>query len=161
MTTKREGYFINPALRDRQSTARNIQADFQRAIGRRISDQTILNRLHERNLGARGPVVAPILPSVRRRVRLTLPWRLPKSWCCLKVGDHNISASDNRRNHLQSQWLHKWRNIMFLNDSRFALSRNDSRVRVVRSIGERYADYNVMEYDRFCGGSVTVWAGIT
>ena len=44
-----------PALQIRQSTATRIQSEFQIAIGRRLSDQTIRNRLHEDGINARTP----------------------------------------------------------------------------------------------------------
>ena len=50
---------------------------------------------------------------------------------------------------------------MFLDESRFNLSHSDGRARVYRRQNERYADCCVQERDRFGGGSVMVWAGIT
>ena len=50
---------------------------------------------------------------------------------------------------------------MFTDESRFFVSHSDGRVRVYRRVGERYAQCCVMERDRYGGGSVMVWAGIT
>ena len=49
------------ALQNRQGTATRIQSKFQIATGRRLSDQTICNRLHEDGMKARCPVIGPIL----------------------------------------------------------------------------------------------------
>ena len=54
MTSQKEDqYPRNLALRNRNYTARRLQIDF--AIGQRISDKTIRNRLHEGDLRARRP----------------------------------------------------------------------------------------------------------
>ena len=42
----------------------------------------------------------------------------------------------------------------------FSLHRADGRKRVYRRKGERYADADVIEHDRFGGGSVMVWGSI-
>ena len=56
MTSQREDQYLrNLALRNWQYTTRRLQIDFQHAIGQRISDQTIRNRLHEGDLRARRP----------------------------------------------------------------------------------------------------------
>jgi len=49
----------------------------------------------------------------------------------------------------------------FSDESRFCVSHLDGRTRVWRRQGERYADCCVVEHDRWGGGSVTVWAGIS
>ena len=43
----------------------------------------------------------------------------------------------------------------------FSLEHADGRTRVFRRTGERYADACVVEADRFRGGSVMVWGGIS
>ena len=50
--------------------------------------------------------------------------------------------------------------FFFSDESRFALSSSDGRIRVYRRRNERYADCCVLQQDRFGGGSVMVWAGI-
>ncbi len=50
--------------------------------------------------------------------------------------------------------------VPFSSQSRFHVSICDRRVRVWRRAGERYADINIVEYDRYGGGSVMVWGGI-
>ena len=70
MTSQREDQFLrNLALRNRQYTARRLQIDFQHAVGQRISDQTIRNRLHEGDLRARRLARGPILTRQHRALR--------------------------------------------------------------------------------------------
>ncbi|XP_029905559.1 B-cell receptor CD22-like [Myripristis murdjan] len=47
------------------------------------------------------------------------------------------------------------------NESRFTLSTYDRRDRVWQRWGEHYAAYNLLQDDRFGGGSVMVWGGIS
>ena len=51
--------------------------------------------------------------------------------------------------------------MLFTDESRFLLRRSDGRVRVFRRLRERFSDSCVMRHDRYGGGSVKVWAGIT
>ena len=51
--------------------------------------------------------------------------------------------------------------ITFSEESRFCLDVNDGRVRVRRLPGERFFDCCIKEHDRYGGGSVMVWGGIT
>ena len=62
-------YVRTLALRYRQSTATRIQSDFQIATGRRLSDQTIHNRLHEYGMNARRSAIGPILTPDHRMHR--------------------------------------------------------------------------------------------
>ena len=55
----------------------------------------------------------------------------------------------------------QWGQVLFTDESRFHLSHSDGRIRVYRRRGERYVNHCVMEEDRFGGGSVMVWGGIT
>ena len=56
--------------------------------------------------------------------------------------------------------LRQSRQVFFTDKSR-SLYRSDGRQRVYRSNGERSADACVVERDRFGGGSVMVWEGIS
>ena len=57
-------------LQNRQSTATQIQSDFQIATGRRLSNQAIRNRLHEDGMNARRPAIGLILTPDHRMRRL-------------------------------------------------------------------------------------------
>ena len=52
--------------------------------------------------------------------------------------------------------MRQWRRVFFTDESRFTLFRPDGQRR-----GERFADACVLERDRFGGGSVMVWGGIS
>ncbi|KAK3552357.1 hypothetical protein QTP86_011292 [Hemibagrus guttatus] len=54
-----------------------------------------------------------------------------------------------------------WHSVLFTDESRFTLSTCNRRERVWRSRGERYAACNIVQHDRFGGGSVMIWGGIS
>ena len=119
------------------STARALQNDLQQATGVNVSAQTIRNRLHEGGLRARRPVVCPVLTAQHRGARLAF-------------------AIEHQNWHVRH-----WRPVLFTDESRFTLSTCDRRERVWRSQGERYAACNIIQHDRFGGGSVMVWGGMS
>ncbi len=130
---RQDCYIRQMAVRRRHSTARAIQVDFLQASGQRISDQTVRNRL---GLHSRRPARGPVLTREQRRARL-----------------------DFAQDHQHWQLRH-WRPILFTDESGSHVSTCDRRVRVWWRAGERYADSNIVEYDRYSGGSVIVWGGI-
>ena len=54
-----------------------------------------------------------------------------------------------------------WAPVLFTDESRFCVDFTDRRARVWRMPNERFAPVCVAEHDRFGGGSVMVWAGIS
>ena len=54
-----------------------------------------------------------------------------------------------------------WAPVLFTDESRFCVDFTDRRARVWRMPNERFASVCVAEHDRFGGGSVMVWAGIS
>ena len=54
-----------------------------------------------------------------------------------------------------------WAPVLFTVESRFCVGFTDRRARVWRMPNERFAPVCVAEHDRFGGGSVMVWAGIS
>ena len=118
-------------LQTATTTARNIPNL------RRIHPQTVINRLREYGLRPRRPAIRPILTLRHRQARL--------QWC---------------RHHLRHPLLW-WRHVLFTDECRFHLSSSDGRQRVYRRRNERYADPCVVERNRYGGGSVMVWGGIT
>ena len=54
-----------------------------------------------------------------------------------------------------------WRPLLFTDESRFILSGSHGCIKVWRSIGELYQACNIAQHDRFGGGSVMVWGGIS
>ena len=136
-TRGQDRYIATSHLRDRRLTARQTARGTVGRHGRRISDQTVRNRLRESGLRARRPYVGLVL--TRRHRRLRLDWA---------------------RRHLRFTRA-DWGNVLFSDESRFNLRRSDGRTRVFRRRGERYADACVTEKGQFGGGSVMVWAGIS
>lgn len=136
-TPRQDRYLRTLALRNRQCTATGIEIDFRQATGVRVSTQTVRNRLHEDGLNARRPATGPILTVDHRRARLEFA-----------------------QEHVTWQLRH-WRPVLFTDESRYHVSTCDRRVRVWRRRGERYAECNIVPYDRFGGGSVMVWGGVS
>ena len=137
-TPAQDRYILNQHLRNHFLTATATASVTPGTHNPRISTQTVQNRLAENNLRARRPYVGTVLTDRHRRDRL--------QWA-----DRHIN------------WTRQdWRMILFSDESRFALSNSDGRIRVYRHRNERYADCCVLQRDRFGGGgSVMVWAGIS
>ena len=136
-TVRQDRYLSNMAKWQRFQSAVRLNSDFRTATGVRVSSQTVRNRLHTANLRPYRPAVHPILILRHRTTRL--------QW-----------ASD----HVNWQLRH-WTPVLFTDESRFCVDFHDGRRRVRRMPGERYADCCVTEHDRFGGGCVMVWAGIS
>ena len=128
------------ALRRRFVTAPAIRSQIHEARGqgaRHVSTQTIRNRLHTQGIKSRKPAKKPALTLAHREARLR--------WA---------------RNH--DRWTRaEWRRVLFTDESRFCLQRNDGRIRVWRRRNERFKDACVKEVRQGHGGGVMVWGGIT
>ena len=134
-TPAQDRYIRVTHLRDRHRTARDTAREQFGA--RRVSDQTIRNRLREVGIRAKRPKVAPSLTRQHRRRRVR--------WC----------------NTVLPWTLANWRRIWFSDESRYLLRRRDGRDRVYRRRHERFAPHCIRQVDRFGGGSVMVWGAIS
>lgn len=142
-TPGQDRYIRNVALRRRFVTARSIQLSLEKAENvenhggnRRVSDQTIRNRLHASGLRAHNPADCPRLTNSHRRARLC--------WA-------------QRHRHWTRQ---QWGRVLFTDESRFCLRSIDGRLKVWRRRGERFASCCLQRKVAFSGGSVMIWGGI-
>ena len=135
-TPAEDRYMRMCALRTRSISGVQLRARLLQA-GTRVSVQTVRRRLHSAGLRARRPYVGSVLTPRHRQARMT--WvRRYRRW-----------------NNQQ------WATVLFTDESRFVLDMLDRRRRVWRRRGERYANCNVVEHDRYGGGSVMVWGGVS
>ena len=136
-TPAQDRFLVVSASRNRHSNARKLQDELQRASGVHVSDQTVRNRLHDAGMRARRPAIRIPLSVNHRRAR--------REWC---------------QEHLA--WDEEdWESVLFTDESKFCLDFTDGRRRVWRRKGERYYDATIEEHDRYGGGSVMVWGGIS
>ena len=117
-TPAQDRYILNQHLRNRFLTATATAYVTPGTHNPRISAQTVRNRLAENNLRARRPYVGKVLTDRHRRDRL--------QWA-----DRHTTRQDRRT-------------ILFSDESRFALSNSDGRIRVYRRRNDRYADCCVL-----------------
>ena len=103
----------------------------------RVMPQTVRNQLRTNRMNARRPSIQLPLSQQHRRARA------------------NWARQHVRWNRAQ------WRNVLFSDESRFSLDFADRRRRVWRRRNERSTDCCIAQLNRYGGGSVMVWAGIS
>ena len=137
-TTQQDDPFLLTSARcHRFATATALRNDLLNATGVNISTQTVRNRLHEGGLRSRRACIR--IPLTQRHRQDRLNWaRAHVNW---RVAD--------------------WAPVLFTDESRFCVDFTDRRARVWRRAGERYQDANVAEHDRYGGGSLMIWGGIS
>lgn len=136
-TARQDRYLVTSSRRNRFLTRRQLRDRLRRVDGTHVSVQTVQNRLHASGLRGRRPYVG--IPLTRRHRQLRRQWATA---------------------HLP--WTRQmWNRILFTDESRFNVAFADGRLRVWRRRGERFDPENVVERDRYGGGSVMIWGGIS
>ena len=138
VTTPNQDRYIRLQHARRRFTPATVTA--RKTVGthnRRISPQTVRRRLAATRMFARRPYKGPILTRRHRQNRL--------AW------------ANNHRGWGRQQW----RQVFFTDESKFNLSFADGNTRVFRRGGERFAQCCVLEHNRWGGGGIMVWAGIS
>ena len=136
-TLRHDRYIHRSHLRDRFTPA-TISARQTRGIhGANVTAQTIRNRFREVGLRSRRPRKGIILTPRHRQARLR--------W-----------ATQHLR-FTRADWAH----VLFVDETRVNMSNADNRIRIYPRRGERHAANCVVERDRYGGGSVMIWAGIS
>ena len=102
-----------------------------------IIPQAVRRRLAATRMFARRPYQGQILTRRHRQNRL--------AW------------ANNHRGWGRQQW----RQVFFTDESKFNLSFADGNKRVYRRGGDRFAQCYVLEHNRWGGGGIMVWAGIS
>ena len=120
-------------LARRQPFATSATLKDQWLPNRRLSTQTIRNRLKRAGLRSRRPIKRPFLTNEHKRLRL--------AWC----------------RHRQNWNLRSWRKVHWSDESRFLLHVVDGRTRVWRRSNTAYAQKNILPTVACGGGSVMVW----
>lgn len=138
VTTRNQDRYIRLThARDRFKPATETARQTVGTHNRHISDRTVRRRLSDGGMKLRRPYVGPVL--TRRHRRNCETWAL------------------NHRGWARQQWA----SVLFSDESKFNVSFADGRRRVYRRRGERYSQCCVLEADRWGGGNVTVWGGIS
>ena len=88
------------------------------------------------------------------------PWDSSLRWPTATAKTQTCPHLQWCRTHVGWQARH-WNRVLFSDESRFTLERSDGRARIYRRSGECFSDPCVKEANRFRGGSVMVWAGIS
>ena len=121
---------VGLAARRRFVTANAIQAEVHNPGNQRVSDHTIRNRLRSAGFRSRRAKKVPAMTADHHRRRLR--------WC-----------------QRHSRWNRQdWQRVLFTDESRFCLHKNDGRVQVWRRRGERHAACCVKDSRAFHGGSL-------
>ncbi|GFW79003.1 transposable element Tcb2 transposase [Trichonephila clavipes] len=138
VTTPAENRYIAfVAKRNRRVTSTRVTSMVTASIGKAISAATVHRRLHMNGL---------YVPVLRVRVPLSVQSRGARLKWCREHGNWTVSDRGN---------------VMFTDESRFALEPDDRRIRMWHKQGTRNQPQNITEHHAFRNGSIMVWAGIS
>ena len=129
ITPKQDRLLVLLYRRNRMSPAKTLEIDICRATEVHLTDQIVRYGLHYDVMRARRPAQGPVLTAQHRAVRFNII-----------------------RQHQNWQSRH-WRSVLFTDERSFTESTNDRRAVVWRPQGESYADCNIVEVERYDGGS--------
>lgn len=136
-TAAQDRYLVTTVLRQPRTTARNLAQELRNASGVGVCRQTVLNRLKEDGIKPRRPAVRIVLKPHHKQARLLFA-----------------------RQHLN--WTaHDWANVLFTDESKYCLQVKNARMRVFRRKNQRFLPQNIVERDRYGGGGMMVWGGIS
>ena len=122
---------------DRQQTTRQVHNNFVETTGTAVSFSTIKRALYDAGYNSRVAARKPLISPKNRLDRL--------QWC---------------RNH--KTWDgEEWKKVIWSDESRFTLFRNDGRTRVWRQQKERYDIDCIVPTVKHGGGGVMVWGCFT
>ena len=129
VTPMQDRFLVLLSRCNHMSTAKTLEIDICHATEVHLPDQIVRYRLHYDVMRARRPVQGPVLTAQHCSVRFNFV-----------------------RQHQNWQSRH-WRPVLFTYESSFTESTNDRRAMVWRPQGESYADGNIVEVERYDGGS--------
>ena len=128
-TPRQDRFLVFVYRRNHMSTARALEINFRCAAVVHLPDQTVRNRLNDDCTRAGRPARSQVLIEEHRAVRINF-------------------AREHQNRHLR-----QWRPVLFRDDNISTDSTNDRAARVWIRQGEQYADCNIVEVDRYDGGS--------
>ena len=129
ITPMQDRFLVLLSRRNHMSTAKTLEIDICRATEVHLPDQIVRYRLQHDGTRARRPAQGPVLTAQHHAVRFNFV-----------------------RKHQNWQSRH-WRLVLLIEESSFTESTNDRRDMVWRPQGESYADSNIVEVERYDGGS--------
>ncbi|KAK7105528.1 hypothetical protein V1264_016894 [Littorina saxatilis] len=135
-TARQDRHLVHQYQRDAFETAANTARNTFGVHRQPVSAITVRRRLGGQNLLNRRPPRRPVLTAQHRLDRL--------AWA-----------------QQHTHWRHRdWRRVLFLDEKRFCLEPGDGRVRIWRRPGQRFANNNILQHDRWGGASVMKWGAI-
>ena len=133
MLTKRDNRVLQRIIRDnRFAPLSNITDSLNSRLNTTLHYNTVRKYIYDEGLGSYATRKKPRLTAEQRKKRF--------KWCKEK---HN--------------WEEEWKQVIWSDESRFALFESDGHVRVWRSPGEAYNQDCIQSTVKFGGGSVMFW----